>query len=125
MTHAADSAFLAEVGLEPDAGPRAKGQKPSARRWRQPWHLDELRLDVIALREALAAGVLPQPCACMGLMSDFGFPAPSASLVRVEIWLALLHEAPFACALAPAAIIYPLCFGKKSLFFLGKWAYSK
>lgn len=66
VTHAADSAFLAEVGLEPDGGARAKGRKPSARRWRQPWHLDELRLDVIALREALAAGVLPQPGACMG-----------------------------------------------------------
>ncbi|KAK9843797.1 hypothetical protein WJX81_006788 [Elliptochloris bilobata] len=58
--HAADAAFLKEVGLEPEAQPGGKRERAGAgarmRRWRQPWHLDELRLDVAALRKALAAG---------------------------------------------------------------------
>ena len=58
--HAADSAFLLELGLTP--APQRPGKRRRAgvdaqpRRWQQPWQLDQLLLDVAALREALAAG---------------------------------------------------------------------
>ncbi len=53
----------AQAGLEPEQAPRAKAKAGGARaaggrarRWRQPWHLDQLRLDAAALAAALAAG---------------------------------------------------------------------
>ena len=59
--HAADSAFLLELGLTPApqrAGKRRRaGADAQPRRWHQPWQLDQLLLDVAALREALAAGM--------------------------------------------------------------------
>jgi len=60
----------AQAGLEPEQAPRAKAKAGGARaadgrarRWRQPWHLDQLRLDAAALAAALAAGAPGAPAA--------------------------------------------------------------
>ena len=58
----------AQAGLAPEQAPRAKAKAGGARaaggrarRWRQPWHLDQLRLDAAALAAALAAGAPGRP----------------------------------------------------------------
>ena len=60
--HAADSAFLLDLGLKPVPQRGGKRRRPGGdahpRRWHQPWQLDALLLDVAALREALAAGTM-------------------------------------------------------------------
>lgn len=109
--HAADSAFLLELGLTPAPQRAGKRRRPGAdaqpRRWHQPWQLDQLLLDVAALREALAAGASAAPtssnpdargCAmrgeqcemCGGMACAQAFTAQTASQMMPPLAVAVL-----------------------------------